>query len=110
MSGPREFLTNSPEVTSDDRSDRTRTVPSAELLSHAVNGRSHLDLTGKVKENKSCAPALGGYADVYRGNYTRNGKNIQVAIKRLRVHVEENRDVIKVKVLNMRETSLHRFN
>jgi len=75
--------------------ERTRITSSEKLLSHSLTGRSHLDLTGNVIEEKSFIAAQGGYADVYKGSCLIRGKRVQVAIKRLRIHVGVDWDVVK---------------
>ncbi len=72
-------------------------ISADKLLSHALNGRLHLDLSGKVIVDTSFRPAQGGYADVYKGYYSTPGREGLVAIKRLRMHVGVNCDVFKVR-------------
>ncbi len=75
----------------------SKRIPSEKLLSHALSGRSHLDLSGKVTVDTTFRPAQGGYADVYKGYCSMPGKQGVVAIKRLRIHVGVNCDVFKVR-------------
>lgn len=55
----------------------------------------HLDLTGKVILNDDPVAARGGFADVFKGYCPTMDK--KVAVKRLRLHVGGNWDVIKVR-------------
>ena len=57
----------------------------------------HLDLTGRVQRNN--IKGNGGYGDVYDGYLQQHGeaeKKLRVAIKRLRVYIQGNRDFNKV--------------
>ncbi|KLO07120.1 kinase-like protein [Schizopora paradoxa] len=67
--------------------------PSERLLSRILNKLIHLDLSDDVTVDNRSVPAQGGYADVYIGQSRRYGR--KVAVKRLRLHVGGNWDVVK---------------
>ncbi len=76
---------------------RERNKTSSEkILSHVLNRLSHLDLSDKVSVDKYILPAQGGYADVFKGYCST--LNRTVAVKRLRLHVGANWDVVKVSI------------
>jgi hypothetical protein len=66
------------------------TEAASSLLSH----HSHLDLTERVQLVDESIRGHGGCSDVYYGRFVDNGKC--VAIKRLRVHFQKERQLSKV--------------
>ena len=62
--------------------------------------RSDLDLTGKVHEISVVQRSLGGYSDVFTGYYTSaDGRETKVAVKKLRVHIMDDRKFQRVSSL-----------
>lgn len=73
------------------RAAASSTSPLHQILSKLT----HLDLTGQVVYDNSVIKAHGGYCDVFLGEYTSfPGK--KVAVKRLRIHTQSERDFGKV--------------
>ena len=78
-------------------------------LSRILFGLSHLDLTGRVIEKDPIRDGLGGYSDVFVGSiasghlrdrrtfYTKDG-NVKIAIKTLRVRLNQDIQLAKVTV------------
>ncbi len=66
-----------------------------ESLSSLLADLHDLDLTGEIQDEDPFLTAHGGYCDVFRGKARRHG-GMQVAIKRLRVHVLESKEAAKV--------------
>ena len=68
-----------------------------ESLSSLLQDLQDLDLTGEIDNESAFLKAHGGYCDVFWGNSRRHG-GMQVAIKRLRVHVLESWEAAKVRM------------
>ena len=68
-----------------------------ESLSSLLQDLQDLDLTGEIDNESAFLKAHGGYCDVFWGNSRRHG-GMQVAIKRLRVHVLESWEAAKVRI------------
>lgn len=66
-----------------------------ESLSSLLQDLHDLDLTGEIEDEGAFLKAHGGYCDVFCGKSRRHG-GLQVAIKRLRVHVLESQEAAKV--------------
>ncbi len=65
-------------------------------LKSLLDNLRDLDLTGKITEESPFLKAHGGYSDVFSGKSLRHG-GMQVAIKRLRVHLLESQKTAKVR-------------
>lgn len=58
----------------------------------------HLDLSGHILSDSPVLTAHGGYCDVFIGRWMKQGVCIyKVAIKRLRVYVQRDRDFARVR-------------
>ena len=67
---------------------------SRQALRDLLDGRRDLDLSSDVYDESLYLQAHGGYSDVFRGRSRKHG--VDVAIKRLRVHIMADKDVAKV--------------
>lgn len=62
-----------------------------------ITNLQHLDLSGHIFSDSPVLKAHGGYCDVFIGRWMKEGISIyKVAIKRLRVHVQRDRDFARV--------------
>ena len=79
---------------------------SFDVLNTILSDVRHLNLTGHVYLDDTVMTAHGGYCDVFVGRYFESKTNqitfkaLKVAIKRLRVHLQSERDFAKVGTLN----------
>jgi hypothetical protein len=64
-----------------------------ETASEVLGQHSHLDLTKEIELVDDVIRGHGGYSDVYYGRFVMGGK--YVAIKRLRVHIQKERQLVK---------------
>jgi len=65
----------------------------SEDANRILSQHSHLDLTKDVELVDPVIRGCGGYSDVYYGRFIENGT--YVAIKRLRVHLQRERELSK---------------
>ena len=84
MQGPK-----SPTSTDVDQTESPET--GTELLRRVLRRLPHLDLSGMVTVHGAFMTASGGNADVFIGHL----QDTKVAIKRIRVHLSQNRDFAK---------------
>ncbi|KAI5119303.1 hypothetical protein M0805_008218 [Coniferiporia weirii] len=69
---------------------------SKDALHSMLANLQHLNLTDQIQNDSPVLKAHGGYCDVFIGRWLRNGECIyKVAIKRLRVHIQSDRDFAK---------------
>ncbi len=70
-------------------------VDNVDSLNSLLEDLRDLDLTGKIIEESPFLKAHGGFSDVFSGKSLQHN-GMQVAIKRLRVHVLDNQKMAKV--------------
>ena len=77
-----------------------RKLDSVHVLRSILAKLKHLDLTGKIRFESAVMKTHGGYADVFLGFATLDrpeaSKEVKVAIKRLRIHIQGDSDFAKV--------------
>ncbi|KAL5492783.1 hypothetical protein ACEPAI_4231 [Sanghuangporus weigelae] len=80
-----------------DRSNSLRTRRSSkDVLRTMLSNRPHLNLSDEIQFGKPVLKAHGGFCDVFQGRWISQGVCIyKVAIKRLRVHIQTDRDFAK---------------
>jgi hypothetical protein len=66
-----------------------------EATNEVLDQHSHLDLTEKIELVDQVIRGHGGYSDVYYGRFVDGGK--YVAVKRLRVHIQKERQLSKAR-------------
>ncbi|KAI5121783.1 hypothetical protein M0805_009594 [Coniferiporia weirii] len=78
---------------------------SEDSLRKVLSKLGHLDLTGRVVSESTVMKAHGGYCDIFIGNLSPvlpgHASRIKVAIKRLRIHLHDDRDFTKFLVKEM---------
>lgn len=73
------------------------TLGSDDILVSALTTLRHLDQTGRVRYVSAVMKKHGGYCDVFLGYLQVDiYRELKIAIKRLRVHVQGTRDFMKV--------------
>lgn len=67
------------------------------MLSSQLQRLEHLDLSDKLSLADPVVPrAVGGFGDIYSAKVWIDGKKVPVALKRIRIYVQEDKDFAKV--------------